>query len=80
MELTLDEGYDTEYIPTIGLIALGVVDLANVVAWRGSTPTLRVDILSTEGELVLVVLGRETITVLLNAALLASERIEHLTA
>ena len=79
VELTLDEGHNAEYIPTISLVAILVVNLANVVAWRGSTPTLAVDIFCTESPLVEVVLSRETVTVLLDAAGLTCQWVEHVT-
>ncbi len=65
-ELAFDQGHDAEYVPTIGFVTLGVVDLADIVARRGSTPTLAVDLLSTEGIFVQVVLSREGITVFLH--------------
>ena len=75
MELTLDEGHDAEDIPTIGLVAILVVDLAHIVTGRFGSPTLAVDILSAEGPLIQVILGREGITVLLYAAGLTCQRV-----
>ena len=65
MQLALYQRHDTECIPTIGLVALRVVDLTSVAACLCSTPTLAVDVLSTECVLVLVVLGRDGVTILL---------------
>ena len=43
VQLTLDDGHDTENVPTVSLVALAVVNFAYIVAWRGSTPSLAVE-------------------------------------
>ena len=40
VQLSLDDGHDTKGIPTVGLVALGVVNRTSVVASLGSSPTL----------------------------------------
>ena len=78
MQFRLDNGHNAKYIPTISLVAIAVVNFTNVVACFGCSPALRVQILSTEGVFVLVVLGRESVTVLGNMSSNTCQRVVHI--